>query len=53
MSAAEQFKAAVTSVSDPDPGWRGGLEHRRARGWASEPRSLLNFGTAFFMRVGS
>lgn len=25
-SAAEPFKAAVTSVSGPDQGWRGGLE---------------------------
>ena len=30
MSAAEQFKAAVTSVSGPDQGWRGGLERSRA-----------------------
>jgi hypothetical protein len=34
MSAAEQFKAAVTSASVPDQGWRGGLERmpRKAEG---------------------
>ncbi len=30
-SAAEPFKNAVTSESDPDQGWCGGLERRRAR----------------------
>jgi len=30
MSAAKQFKAGVTSVSDPS-GWRGGLVRSRAR----------------------
>ncbi len=31
MSAARQFKAAVTSASGPDQGWLGGLEQSRAR----------------------
>lgn len=31
MSAAEQFKTAVTTVSGPDQGWRGGLERSLAR----------------------
>jgi len=30
MSAAEQFKGAVTSASGPAQGWRGGLERSRA-----------------------
>jgi hypothetical protein len=37
MSAAEQFKAAVTSEAFPIQGWRGGLERSHARrgrsGW--------------------
>jgi len=31
MSAAEQFRGAVTSASAPVQGWRGGLERSRAR----------------------
>ena len=31
MSAAEQFKAAVTSVSGSRQGWRVGLERSHAR----------------------
>jgi len=45
MSAAEQFKAAVTSASAPGQGWRGGLERSRARrgrrgGGESAPPSM-------------
>ena len=32
MSAAKQFKAAVTSEAFPSQGWRGGLERSHARG---------------------
>ena len=39
MSAVERFKTAVTSVSGPDQGWRGGLERSRAMGgWAAKER---------------
>jgi hypothetical protein len=31
MSAAKQFKPAVTSEAVPIQGWRGGLERSRAR----------------------
>jgi hypothetical protein len=30
-SAAQQFKATVTSVSGPGQGWRDGLERSRAK----------------------
>jgi len=40
MSAAEPFKTAVTSVSDPHQGWRGGLERSRARPGSRQTRVL-------------
>jgi antitoxin MazE len=44
MSAAEQFKAAVTSASVPDQGWRGGLERmpRKGGGPEAEDWSVLS-----------
>jgi len=43
MSAAEQFKAAVTSEAVPLQGWRGGLERSSARRGSGQefPQQLI------------
>lgn len=49
MSAAKPFKTAVTSVSGPDQGWRGGLERSHAR-WMEEKRVGLRCSSEMLRR---